>query len=31
VAENLQRKWCSIEINADYVAGSRLRFGDVAA
>jgi len=26
VAELLQRKWCSIEINADYVAGSRLRF-----
>jgi site-specific DNA-methyltransferase (cytosine-N4-specific) len=28
VAESLDRKWCSIEINADYVAGSRLRFVD---
>lgn len=26
VAESLQRRWCSIEINPDYVAGSRLRF-----
>jgi site-specific DNA-methyltransferase (cytosine-N4-specific) len=26
VAEALSRKWTSIEINADYVAGSRLRF-----
>jgi DNA modification methylase len=26
VAESLDRKWTSIEINADYVAGSRLRF-----
>ena len=26
VAETLGRKWVSIEINADYVAGSRLRF-----
>jgi DNA modification methylase len=26
VAEGLDRKWTSIEINADYVAGSRLRF-----
>jgi DNA modification methylase len=26
VAEALGRKWVSIEINADYVAGSRLRF-----
>ena len=28
VAETLGRKWTSIEINADYVAGSRLRFVD---
>jgi DNA modification methylase len=28
VAETLGRKWASIEINADYVAGSRLRFVD---
>jgi site-specific DNA-methyltransferase (cytosine-N4-specific) len=26
VAEGLGRRWLSIEINADYVAGSRLRF-----
>jgi site-specific DNA-methyltransferase (cytosine-N4-specific) len=26
VAEGLGRRWTSIEINADYVAGSRLRF-----
>ncbi|HWG45114.1 MAG TPA: site-specific DNA-methyltransferase [Gemmataceae bacterium] len=26
VAERLERRWLSIEINADYVAGSRLRF-----
>lgn len=26
VAEALGRKWCSIEINPDYVAGSQLRF-----
>jgi site-specific DNA-methyltransferase (cytosine-N4-specific) len=26
VAETLGRKWLSIELNADYVAGSRLRF-----
>jgi DNA modification methylase len=26
VAEGLGRKWISIEINADYVAGSKLRF-----
>lgn len=26
MAETLQRRWISIEINADYVAGSRLRF-----
>lgn len=28
VAESLKRRWLSIEINADYVAGSRLRFPD---
>jgi DNA modification methylase len=28
VAEQLERRWLSIEINADYVAGSRLRFAD---
>jgi site-specific DNA-methyltransferase (cytosine-N4-specific) len=28
VAEQLKRRWLSIEINADYVAGSRLRFGE---
>ena len=26
VAEKLQRNWTSIEISADYVAGSKLRF-----
>lgn len=26
VAERLRRRWLSVEINADYVAGSRLRF-----
>jgi DNA modification methylase len=26
VAESLERRWLSIEVNADYVAGSRLRF-----
>src|SRR3989441_7983179 len=31
VAEVLGRKWLSIEINADYVAGSKLRFGAAAA
>jgi site-specific DNA-methyltransferase (cytosine-N4-specific) len=31
VAETLERKWISIEINADYVAGSRLRFPDAVA
>jgi DNA modification methylase len=31
VAELLERKWGSIEINADYVAGSKLRFGDAEA
>ena len=32
-AERLGRKWVSVELNADYVAGSRLRFtgADVAA
>lgn len=28
VAESLDRQWVSIELNADYVAGSRLRFPD---
>ncbi|GIW78977.1 MAG: methyltransferase [Gemmatales bacterium] len=27
VAESLNRRWIAIEINADYVSGSRLRFG----
>ncbi len=31
VAEQLDRRWIGIEINGDYVAGSRLRFGDAAA
>ena len=31
VAEALKRHWISIEINGDYVAGSKLRFGDAAA
>jgi site-specific DNA-methyltransferase (cytosine-N4-specific) len=26
VAESLERRWISVEINADYVAGSQLRF-----
>jgi site-specific DNA-methyltransferase (cytosine-N4-specific) len=26
IAETLGRKWMSVEINGDYVAGSRLRF-----
>ncbi len=30
VAEKLGRRWLSTEINADYVAGSRLRFEDQA-
>ncbi len=30
VAERLERRWLSVEINADYVAGSRLRFEDAA-
>jgi site-specific DNA-methyltransferase (cytosine-N4-specific) len=29
-AEALQRRWLSIEINADYVAGSQLRFDEAA-
>ena len=31
VAEQLGRRWISVEINADYVAGSRLRFAEAAA
>lgn len=31
VAESLERHWISIEINADYVAGSKLRFPSVRA
>jgi site-specific DNA-methyltransferase (cytosine-N4-specific) len=31
VAERLQRRWISVEINADYVAGSRLRFAAAAS
>ena len=31
VAERLERKWTSIEINADYVTGSALRFDGAAA
>jgi DNA modification methylase len=30
IAEKLQRRWLSVEINPDYVAGSRLRFEDEA-
>jgi DNA modification methylase len=30
VAERLERRWLSVEINADYVAGSRLRFSSNA-
>ncbi len=30
VAEELGRRWVSVEINADYVAGSRLRFQEAA-
>lgn len=30
VAERLGRRWLSVEVNADYVAGSRLRFEDAA-
>jgi site-specific DNA-methyltransferase (cytosine-N4-specific) len=28
VAQNLKRRWISVEINADYIEGSRLRFDD---
>jgi DNA modification methylase len=31
VAERLGRRWLSVEINADYVEGSRLRFDEAAA
>ena len=31
VAEQHGRKWISVEINADYIAGSRLRFSDELA
>jgi DNA modification methylase len=31
VAEGLGRSWVSVEVNADYVAGSRLRFAEPAA
>src|SRR5207244_13111091 len=31
VAERLERRWLSVEINADYVAGSRLRFAAAGA
>ena len=31
VAEALKRNWISIEIKADYVAGSKLRFSKAAA
>jgi site-specific DNA-methyltransferase (cytosine-N4-specific) len=31
MAEGLERPWISIEINADYVAGSQLRFPDAVA
>jgi site-specific DNA-methyltransferase (cytosine-N4-specific) len=30
VAESLGRRWLAVEINADYVAGSRLRFDEAA-
>jgi DNA modification methylase len=30
LAEQLERRWLSMEINADYVAGSRLRFDDLS-
>jgi hypothetical protein len=26
IAEMLERRWISVEVNADYVAGSQLRF-----
>jgi site-specific DNA-methyltransferase (cytosine-N4-specific) len=28
IAEQLDRKWIAVEINADYVAGSQMRFAD---
>jgi site-specific DNA-methyltransferase (cytosine-N4-specific) len=31
VAEQLARRWIAVELNADYVAGSRLRFTDTPA
>jgi site-specific DNA-methyltransferase (cytosine-N4-specific) len=31
VAQRLERRWVAVEINADYVAGSRLRFPDAVA
>ncbi len=31
VAQSLERKWISVEINAEYVAGSMLRFDDAVA
>ncbi len=31
VAEGLQRRWVAVELNADYVAGSMLRFADAVA
>jgi site-specific DNA-methyltransferase (cytosine-N4-specific) len=31
VAEQLERRWVSVEIDGDYVAGSRLRFADSAS
>jgi DNA modification methylase len=30
-AETLGRRWISVEINEEYIAGSRLRFGNLAA
>ncbi len=31
VAQQLERRWISVEINADYVAGSRFRFPDTVS
>jgi site-specific DNA-methyltransferase (cytosine-N4-specific) len=31
VAEGLERRWVAVEVNADYVAGSMLRFPDAVA
>ena len=31
IAEQLERSWLSVEINADYVAGSRHRFAEISA